>query len=193
MCFNIKQPWYLTSEVVVTHEKMGKRRKYSSSSSSDSDSSSSSSSSSSNSGNRSKTRKRKSKKIKRSSKKRVSHIPISLPDKMLSSTNMIPEFNPLTDNIQTWIEVIDHQANLFNCPEHQIIHQALSRLQGTAKIWYESLIDNDIEWPKYGWSEWKVKLLDTFHSRRDTYSLFMEVANHKPEDGCSLYEFFLNT
>lgn len=52
---------------------------------------------------------------------------------------MIPEFDPLIDDIQMWINVVEANARAFGWSDRVIKYQALQKLRNTAKTWYDSL------------------------------------------------------
>nr|CAH7763945.1 unnamed protein product [Callosobruchus chinensis] len=179
-----------------------RKRKSSTSSSSDSDSTSTCStcSSSSASSRKSRRNRRKSKKHKTQKRsKNGNEVGVSqtksvnlhaVAPHQLNISAIIPEFNPLNEDVLHWVEIIEHKARVYNnWSDDNIIFQATSKLMGTALIWYRSLISNDVTWGQYSWKDWREKLIDTFRSRRDLFSLFQDLMTHKPFKGQSLYEF----
>jgi hypothetical protein len=54
--------------------------------------------------------------------------------------NMIPDFDPLTDNITAWLNVIQSYATTFSWTDSTIRYQALNKLRGSAKVWYDSIL-----------------------------------------------------
>lgn len=60
--------------------------------------------------------------------------------------NMIPEFNPLIDNATSWVDVIESYASTFAWSDSMIRYQALNKLKGSAKMWYDSLLRNNHSW-----------------------------------------------
>lgn len=110
----------------------------------------------------------------------------------IESVNFIPEFDPLVNQIEQWIELIEHNATNYAWNDNFTIYQALSKLRGTAYTWYTSFIENEPGWSQFTWNLWKSLLRDTFQSSRNTYAIFMDIANHRPENSTSLYEFHFN-
>nr|CAH7762872.1 unnamed protein product [Callosobruchus chinensis] len=105
-------------------------------------------------------------------------------------SNIIPEFDPKLKDIEDWIEIIQYNANIYQWSDSTITFQALSKLQGTAKMWYDSYIESELGWSQFAWERWKGILVATFKSNRDCYKLFMDLVNHKPANGCALYDFY---
>lgn len=146
-------------------------------SSSSSSSSSYSSSSSSSDGHRH----RKKRRTKRAS-------PAVSQNVILSS--VIPEFDPLVDDIEMWINVVEANARAFRWPDRVLQYQALQKLRNTAKTWYDSLQKNKTQWTTWKWKDWRYTLLDTFQIKRNMYNLLKDLVQTKPADGQSLYEFY---
>lgn len=92
-------------------------------------------------------------------------------------------------DVADWIEIIIHNAKTHKWPDSFTISQALNKLKGTAKTWYDTFIQSEKGWSRLTWANWKKLLLSTFQSNRNIHELFMEVVNHKPNEGCSLYDF----
>lgn len=107
----------------------------------------------------------------------------------ITISSIIPEYDPMITEIKEWIEIIEHNARTYEWPDHFIIYQALNKLKNTAKTWYDSFIESERGWSNFSWERWRTILSKTFQSTRNTYELFMDIANHKPKVACSLYEF----
>lgn len=155
------------------------RRRASSSSSSPSTSASSRSTSSDSSRDR---RRKRRKKNRRKQPQTVSQNVI------LSS--VIPEFDPLVDNIDMWLNVVDANSRAFGWADNMIKYQALQKLRNTAKTWLDSLQKNDTNWTTWEWKQWRDTLSDTFQINRNMYSLIKQLIEAKPGPNQSLYEFF---
>lgn len=159
----------------------GKKRRRSPSSSSSSSTVSSRSSSSSSSSSSDGHRHRYSKRRRRASLTVNQNVVVS---------SVIPEFDPLVDDIQMWINVVEANARAFRWSDRIIKYQALQKLRNTAKTWYDSLQKNKTSWTTWKWKDWRDTLLDTFQIKRNMYSLLKELVQSKPVDGQSLYEFY---
>lgn len=146
-----------------------------------SDSSSSSRSSSTSSSSSEDQRKRKSRRTRAAS-------PAVSQNVVLSS--VIPEFDPLIDDIQMWINVVEANARAFSWSDRVLQYQALQKLRNTAKTWYDSLQKNKTRWTTWKWKDWRTTLLETFQVKRNMYSLLKDLVQTKPKDGQSLYEFY---
>lgn len=104
--------------------------------------------------------------------------------------NIIPDFDPLKDNVWSWLNVIDSYASTFSWNDHMIRYQALNKLKGSAKIWYESLLRNNHAWTTWLWKDWKEKIANTFTISRNMFELLKDIIDRKPIDNQSLYDFF---
>lgn len=149
--------------------------------SSSSSSSSSSASSSSSSSDERRKRRRKNKRARKRSATVSQNV-------LLSS--VIPEFDPLVDDIHMWVNVVDANARAFEWSDKVTKYQALQKLRNTAKTWYDSLQRNETMWTTWKWKHWRNKMLDTFQVSRNMHSLLVELINVKPVEGQSLYEFY---
>lgn len=149
---------------------------------SSSSSSTSTSSSSSSSSDRSRRRpRRKSKKSRRSTGTVSQNVILA---------SVIPEFDPLVDNVNMWINVVEANAHAFGWSDQMMIYQALQKLRNTAKTWYDSLQKNHTSWTAWKWQEWRATLLETFQIKRNMHSMLKTLIEMKPYDGQSLYEFY---
>lgn len=84
---------------------------------------------------------------------------------------MIPEFDPLTDDIIAWLNIIQSYATTFDWTDETIRFQALDKLKGSGKVWYDSLLHTDSQWPTWKWSDWNRHLANSFqtHSIKRNY------------------------
>lgn len=143
--------------------------------------SSSTSSSSSSSGEERRRRKNKKKRGRKES-------PTVSQNVVLSS--VIPEFDPLIDNVDMWINVVEANARAFGWSDKMIKYQALQKLRNTAKTWLDSLQKNQTRWTTWKWKEWRDTLSDTFQVKRNMFRSLKELIDAKPVVNQSLYEFF---
>lgn len=104
--------------------------------------------------------------------------------------NIIPDFDPLEDNINAWLNIIKSYAQTFAWSDETTRFQALNKLKGPAKVWYDSLLRTDVQWPLWQWKDWKSKLLATFQIQRNMFELLKDIVERKPVDNQSLYEFY---
>ena len=104
--------------------------------------------------------------------------------------SIIPEFNPNITEIKNWLEVIDFNANMYDWSDQTIIFHALNNLRGTAKLWYDSFIQTERGWHQFNWQNWKDTLNSVFQSNRNIHKMLLELMNHHPTRGCSLYDFY---
>lgn len=77
----------------------------------------------------------------------------------MNHKNILPEFDPSSKSqrIDIWIKKVNECATVYGWDEKTVIHFAMQKLQGLAKVWYESL--NSI---LFSWAEWQVKLTNAF-------------------------------
>lgn len=108
----------------------------------------------------------------------------------LTLNNIIPEFDPLRDDINAWLNIIQSYASTFAWSDETIRYQALNKLKGSAKVWYDSLLRTDQLWPSWKWSNWKEKLSSSFQIRRNMFELLKEIIEKRPVENQSLYEFY---
>ena len=104
--------------------------------------------------------------------------------------NIIPEFDPLKDDINAWLSIIQSYAKTFVWSDEMTRYQALNKLKGSAKVWYDSLLRTDSEWPLWKWKNWKRKLMGSFQIRRNMFELLKDIIDKKPNENQSLYEFY---
>ncbi|XP_041988391.1 uncharacterized protein LOC121739867 [Aricia agestis] len=83
----------------------------------------------------------------------------SLPSASISHKNILPDFDPSIKCQRTdiWLRKVNECATVYGWDERTTVHFALQKLQGLAKVWYES--QNTI---LFSWSEWQKKLLNAF-------------------------------
>lgn len=103
--------------------------------------------------------------------------------------NVIPEFEPMRkeQSVDVWICKVEECAQIYNWNDKHIVHYALPKLTGVAKTWYEGLPS-----VLYSWSEWKVKLRESFPSRINYAELLTEMLNRKGRFGESLELYYFD-
>lgn len=106
--------------------------------------------------------------------------------------NIIPEFDPLKDDINAWLSIIQSYSQTFAWSDEMIRYQALNKLKGSAKVWYDSLLRTENQWPSWIWRDWKDKLASSFQIRRNMFELLKEIIDKKPSENQSLYEFYFD-
>lgn len=94
----------------------------------------------------------------------------------LDYKNILPEFDPSTKNqrMDVWIRKVNECASVYGWDDRTTIHFSMQKLQGLAKIWYQSL--NTI---LYTWSEWQEKLLKAFPSEQNYGQSLEEMLKRK--------------
>lgn len=96
----------------------------------------------------------------------------------------IPEFNPLHQNIQDWLNVVDEFMFLYQWNDKTVCHLALNKLRSPAEVWYRGLNTHI-----FSWSEWKQMLRDNFRSKRNLHSLLRTMLDCSPKANQGLYEY----
>lgn len=108
-------------------------------------------------------------------------------DKYPVLNNVLPEFDPLCkeQTIDSWIHKIEECSQIYSWDDKQIVHYALPKLAGVAKTWYQGL-------PSllFTWSEWKLKLKESFPSRDNYAELLTEMLGKKARYGESLELYY---
>lgn len=107
-------------------------------------------------------------------------------------SSVIPEFDPLVDDIDMWINVVEANARSFGWSDSMIKYQALQKLRNTAKTWLDSLQKNETKWTSWKWKQWRDVLSDTFQIKRNMFNLLKQLVDAKPVPNQSLYEFYFN-
>lgn len=105
-------------------------------------------------------------------------------------SSVIPEFDPLVDSVDMWINVVEANSRAFGWSDNMIKYQALQKLRNTAKTWLDSFQKNETRWTSWKWKEWRETLSDTFQVKRNMYRSLKELVDTKPVANQSLYEFF---
>lgn len=172
----------------ISRSRRGRGRYPSASTESSSSSSSASDSSGSSSSSERGRRRTRDKRAKRARRRSLSRTPVVSQNVILSS--VIPEFDPLVDDIAMWINVVEANSRSFGWSDKQITYQALQKLKNTAKTWYDSLLKTETRWTKWRWEEWRSTLLDTFEANRNMFVMLNNLMHTKPAEGQSLYEFY---
>lgn len=104
--------------------------------------------------------------------------------------NMIPYFDPLTDDVMSWLKVIESHASTFSWTDSMTRYQALNKLKGSAKVWYDSLLRSNHTWTTWVWKDWMERLSNTFRVKRNMFDLLKNIIDCKPVENQSLYDFF---
>ena len=102
----------------------------------------------------------------------------------MTSKDLIPEFNPLTDNVSHWLSIIDEYAQMYHWYNRTVSHLALGKLRGPANVWYQSLPTRI-----FNWQEWKDMLLDHFQPKHDLTKAMTLMLEYKPKSLTNLNEY----
>lgn len=103
------------------------------------------------------------------------------------SMNAVPEFDPANkeQTVDLWISKVDECAKLYKWSEMQLLHYALPKLAGVAKVWYQGLPSLN-----FSWLEWKEKLSKTFPTVQNYAQLLHEMLERKVRHNESLETYF---
>ncbi|XP_047986393.1 uncharacterized protein LOC125242216 [Leguminivora glycinivorella] len=167
------------------HRKKSRRHAKKRDTSSSSSVSSTSSSSSSDSATSSSSSEHASRKRRKRGRKRSPTVSQNV---VLSS--VIPEYDPLVDDIDMWLNVVQANASAFGWSDNMVKYQALQKLRNSAKTWLDSLQKNETRWTSWKWRQWRKTLSDTFQTKRCMFNLLKQLVDTKPLPNQSLYEFF---
>lgn len=85
---------------------------------------------------------------------------------------IVPSFDPedRKQSVIKWCERIDEMKNLYNWSDEATSFNAISKLDGLAKTWYQSLPTIN-----FTWDQWKEELKKAFPPRRDFFENLMEM------------------
>lgn len=102
---------------------------------------------------------------------------------------VIPEFDPLLkqQSIQIWLDKIDECAEIYEWTDKQVVHYALPKLTGHAKLWYQGLPSI-----KRTWAEWKQLLKESFPSTENYADLLTEMLSKRARFGENLELYYYN-
>ncbi|KAL0902831.1 hypothetical protein ABMA27_000613 [Loxostege sticticalis] len=103
------------------------------------------------------------------------------------STNALPEFDPSNkeQTVDSWINKVEECASLYNWSETQLLHYALPKLAGLAKVWY-----NGLRSLKFNWAEWKQQLTTQFPTVENFAQILHEMLNRKVKPNESLETYY---
>ncbi|XP_064211625.1 uncharacterized protein LOC135265647 [Tribolium castaneum] len=100
------------------------------------------------------------------------------------TSNLIAEFNPITDNVSDWLDSVDEYAEIYQWDEKTTIHLALNKLRGPAADWYRGLPSRI-----FAWLQWKEMLIQNFLPKRNLHKELENMMTCVPRIGQSLYEY----
>jgi hypothetical protein len=103
------------------------------------------------------------------------------------NTNAVLEFDPANkeQTIDSWIKKVEECSTLYKWSETQLIHYALPKLGGVAKVWYQGLPSLS-----HTWLEWKEKLTKTFPTVQNYAQLLHEMLDRKVRHNETLETYF---
>lgn len=55
------------------------------------------------------------------------------------TSSIVPDFNPLYQNVKEWLEMVDEFKYLYKWDDKTVCHLALNKLRGPAETWYRGL------------------------------------------------------
>lgn len=100
--------------------------------------------------------------------------------KNIDHKNILPNFDPTSKNqrIDIWLRKVNECATVYGWDEKTIVHFAMQKLQGLAKVRYEGL--NTI---LYTWTEWQEKLMSAFPCEQNYGQLLEDMLKRKSKVG----------
>lgn len=102
--------------------------------------------------------------------------------------NIIPEFNPTekSQRMDVWLKKVNECATVYGWDEKTVIHFAMQKLTGLAKVWYESLSTI-----LFSWEEWQIKLINAFPSEQNYGQLLEDMLKRKsrPNESIEIYYY----
>ncbi|XP_047986443.1 uncharacterized protein LOC125226504 [Leguminivora glycinivorella] len=113
--------------------------------------------------------------IVNSIKNNLSSHPHTL-NKGIDHKNILPNFDPSSKNqrIVVWLKKVNECAAVYGWDDKTTIHFAMQKLQGLAKVWFESL-DTIL----YSWPEWQEKLVKAFPCDENYGQILEEMLRRK--------------
>lgn len=107
--------------------------------------------------------------------------------KNIDHKNILPNFDPSSKNqrISTWLKKVNECALVYGWDDKTTIHFAMQKLQGLAKIWYESL-DTIL----YSWQEWQDKLISAFPCDQNYGQLLEDMLRRKSKFNESIEVYY---
>ncbi|KAH8019665.1 hypothetical protein HPB51_020883 [Rhipicephalus microplus] len=106
-------------------------------------------------------------------------------------SRLVPLFDPTSSNsptIDAWIRRVDDLAKVYHQTDRVTSCHALPKLHGPAKMWYDSLLSVNKNWP-----EWKVELERAFPTTAGMQRLHQEMEDqiHKIGESIEYYHYDL--
>lgn len=101
--------------------------------------------------------------------------------------DVIPNFDPGLKNqtIRSWLKKVNETAQIYDWNDREIIYNALPKLDGLAKRWYESL-----RTVKLNWAQWQIKLSKSFPDDRNYADRLIEMLDRRSRSNETLEEYF---
>jgi hypothetical protein len=98
----------------------------------------------------------------------------------LVNGDCVPKFDPSKKKGQKaseWIRQVDQLRQINHWSDAATIHFAVSKLEGPAKVWFESL-----QGLEHTWAEWQVKIAEAFPSEMNFAVILREMMNRRKRD-----------
>lgn len=102
-------------------------------------------------------------------------------------SRVLPGFDPVKGDIDIyrWIDKIEEYADMYGWDDLSIKHYALSKLEGVARKWKDSL-----QRAERSWNDWKELLQKTFIGEDVGMKKVLEAQRYKRRSGQSIVEYF---
>lgn len=84
-----------------------------------------------------------------------------------------------------WLRKVNECASVYGWDDKTIVHFAMQKLQGLARVWYEGLSTI-----LYTWAEWQVKLMSAFPCEQNYGQILEEMLKRKTKFGEPIENYF---
>lgn len=99
----------------------------------------------------------------------------------------LPQFDPVDGNMDVFqfTDKMEELGTLYDWDEVAIVHYALARLKGNAKLWQES-----IQKSPTSWVEWKFLLIENFPVLQSSIKLTLDAQSYKRQFNQNIVDYF---
>lgn len=105
----------------------------------------------------------------------------------IGAKDVIPNFDPSQKNqtMTSWLKKVNETARIYYWNDKEIIYNALPKLAGLSRRWYEGLPS-----VRLNWKEWQAKLLKSFPDDQNYADKLIEMLDRKSKRDETLEEYF---
>lgn len=107
--------------------------------------------------------------------------------KNIDHKNILPNFDPSvkSQRVDIWLRKVNECATVYGWDEITTIHFSMQKLQGLAKVWYESL-----KTIKYTWDQWQENLKSAFPCEQNYGQILEEMLKRKSRVGEPIENYY---